>query len=745
MVSSKDDEPLDVIEVLLGRCTESLVNAKVQLELLRSENSHLKELLETSESNAPSAEFGAISDEDIESGQIVYSLTRDAGADGAWAQPQADDIGKSQRDTSAQKHDAPEEKGCEQQHGCGLDEDSLEAILPVGATFSMLGVVNEDDNNLAGQAFLRSVSDCATTASFELLHVWHETAERLSSNTNGLQRGKSSRRAQVTKIFSESQAGKGHVDLLKGNAGEAVSESRHPTLSKYILRPDGSFRLVWDMFGLFLVGYDVLALPVQLLDPPQSLFYLFMSWMTRLFWTADFFLSFVSGYVDKTGTIQLHPLQIARHYLTTWFALDLAIVSLDWLDLLLDDTSVDLASARLGKATRFVRVIRLLRVARVFRGMDAAMALAERFQLVPERLKLLGEIMKTMSVVLIMAHFTACLWYGIGDASRDDELGYWFQSRPNLERDFYLRYTVSLHWSLSQFQGGMDEFVPHNLAERLFTVCVTILAFCVSAAVLSRLTSLSTQLYILSQQESEQFAMLRSFLKQNSISMGLSARINRSVRFKLKTRKTIVQVSQVELLDWMSKGLRVEMDFEIFSRVLCYHRFFDRYAEEYPGAMKTICNEAASVSWVSIGDVLFSQGERPSKPRLHVLQQGVLSYTHVQGNITRIDNEEGENFTDPRTFVCEPVLWTTWTHCGALTAETYSMMTEIDAGKFQDVASHFEVADFNVRKYARAYLELLNTRPVISDLALSLTEEENDLLNESLINDFPDTRMTPLR
>merc|ERR1719453_134911 len=93
----------------------------------------------------------------------------------------------------------------------------------------------------------------------------------------------------------------------------------------YIAHPSSGSRLVWDLSGSVLIGYDIIMVPMQVFNLPENGFFIFMNWVTLLFWSCDIVASFLVGYVHKGHTI-MDPRKIARNYMKTWFILDCVIV-----------------------------------------------------------------------------------------------------------------------------------------------------------------------------------------------------------------------------------------------------------------------------------------------------------------------------------------------------------------------------------------------------------------------------------
>merc|ERR1719203_1854934 len=131
---------------------------------------------------------------------------------------------------------------------------------------------------------------------------------------------------------------------------------------------------------------------------------------------------------------------------------------------------------------------------------------AERLQ--DEKLAIMMHVWKILISIIGWSHVTACIWYGVGVATSESNES-WLTVNDMFERSLEYRYFTSLHWSLSQFSGGMDEVTPENAAERLFVIVVFVLAFLLAAAFTSVLTSSITRLHILTSGQSQLLSKLR--------------------------------------------------------------------------------------------------------------------------------------------------------------------------------------------------------------------------------------------
>lgn len=470
--------------------------------------------------------------------------------------------------------------------------------------------------------------------------------------------------------------------------------STTPVMHWMAINPHSMTRGFWDFCSLILVVYDMIFIPLQLFDIPASLFTVVMAWTTRLFWTLDIVGSFLTGYVRVDGSMEMSLKRIGRRYIQSWFGLDAIIVVADWMEILLG-VSGAAGYARMGKASRIIRIVRMVRLLRLVRMQQVMKLIIERIH--SERLTIMADILRITTVIVGFAHIMACVWYGISVKGGDNT---WVAYYAMLDRGLDIRYTCALHWSFSQFTGGMDEFVPQNLAERIFAIVVFLLAFLLSSVFVSSLTSSMTQFNMIANHHSQKLSTLRKYMQQNKISKQVAMRVQRNAQFALQEQQRFMPEDQVVVMEIISEPLRVEVHFEMYSAAVNVHPFFDRYIEECPQVMKKVCHRAMSMLQVSCGDILFSPGETALQPRMFFVISGGLHYVAASADVFVVEE---------RTWISEAVIWTTWMHRGQLTAQRECRLCIIEAPAFQQVVSKFEHPDFDPRYYAAAFVKDLNS------------------------------------
>merc|ERR1712176_932459 len=195
------------------------------------------------------------------------------------------------------------------------------------------------------------------------------------------------------------------------------------------------------------------------------------------------------------------------------------------------------------------------------------------------------------------------------------------------------------------------------------------------------LTTAMTRLQMVSSQQAAQFLALRHFLQDHGISARLSLRVFQNAQHAMDEKKRNVTECSVELLAMISEPLLVELHFEIYAPPLLTHPFFDCLEMVNPGGVRRLCHVAVSSFALDIGDILFSDLEVPHVPRMYFVESGVFDYECEQLPLERAEHGD---------WMCEAVLWTSWSHCGTMRAMSRISLLGIEAQRFQSILETFQ-------------------------------------------------------
>lgn len=493
-------------------------------------------------------------------------------------------------------------------------------------------------------------------------------------------------------------------------------------LQRFVVQPNSARRLCWDLLALVFVTWESIMIPLEFLDLPESGFLVSMAWIGRFFWTFDLPLSLLTGYNLAAGRQELRPRRVMKQYLKTWFFIDSSMLAVDWIEVFVGAFG-GINAARMGKTVKSLRMMRMGRMLRLFRLSNVPdfvkfIAYKAAWFYRSEICIIVLSLFKIMIFVIWINHAIACCWYGLAyeevvavDDGTAPDIN-WLSEHKMMDQSLYYRYTTSFHWSLTQFAGSM-EVAPENGGERTYAIIVLLLAFMMSATIVSRITSSMTRLEIATAQRYQKMQSLESYLFENSISRKLALRVQRNALFALEEEKRNTPESSIELLQIVSQPLRIELHFEMHMPILSTHPLLRNYVKLNEAAMHAVCNEAVFKRALMQGDTAFHEGEMAAIPMMYFVVQGRLVY-----------KQDLESFSVfPSDWACEANLWTSWLHVGTLRCKTQATLLLLNAEIFQAVCGRFPDGDGLLAKYAHGFVERLNS---------SLTSELTDLKDETM-------------
>ncbi|XP_055374642.1 potassium voltage-gated channel subfamily H member 7 isoform X3 [Condylostylus longicornis] len=161
---------------------------------------------------------------------------------------------------------------------------------------------------------------------------------------------------------------------LFGSRKALVKERiRQKTSGHWVIHPCSSFRFYWDLCMLLLLVANLIILPVAIsfFNDDLSTRWIAFNCLSDTIFLIDIVVNFRTGIMqqDNAEQVILDPRLIAKHYLRTWFFLDLiSSIPLDYIFLIFNqDFSDSFQILHAGRALRILRLAKLLSLVRLLR------------------------------------------------------------------------------------------------------------------------------------------------------------------------------------------------------------------------------------------------------------------------------------------------------------------------------------------------------------------------------------------
>lgn len=298
------------------------------------------------------------------------------------------------------------------------------------------------------------------------------------------------------------------------------------------LHPGGRLRVAWDFVAVFLLFLDACLLPVSFAwewekdtTTASSTVLLVIFMVGLVFWSFDILLNFNTSYFAK-GYLITSQRQIAKHYLSTWFLLDVSLVVLDYFTAahtLFEDGFADLTYARLVRILRISRLVRLVKMAKIDGVLQEFAASTGR-----QWVMLVVTFFNTSTFILLFEHIASCAWFGLAHSEMSDswiEVQGTAQSLPSIQYLHAFRYIMM---PITPPQIATD-----NWLERGFDIMYTFVWCLLLGTTVSRILATIFELTAMNESKSTQRREIRRFLRAQEASFHLVTRVMNFVEYKL--------------------------------------------------------------------------------------------------------------------------------------------------------------------------------------------------------------------
>jgi CRP-like cAMP-binding protein len=389
-----------------------------------------------------------------------------------------------------------------------------------------------------------------------------------------------------------------------------------------VLHPEGWPRQVWDWVQVAALLYVGILVPVRVgfgieLEPLTAGWWLEL--VVDIYFIADVFVNFRTGYVDDGVTI-LRPWMIARHYLTTWLAVDIvSCLPIGYVTQIIEVTSDEGAddhtsSSQVNKSFKILRLLRLAKLLRLGRLKKIIKRHEEEMDNLMGYIKLGGALLS----IGYTCHLIACAWYFFGEdavmETEDGQLvpiqGWINRVAPHLGANTSLanystghKYLVAYYWAITTLSTvGYGDITAQTPTERIFSLLAEMFGCLAFATLVGTLGSIMVGQKLLEEKVDKQLSELREFMQAKGIPKLLRHKVRRYME-TLYEQKT--GFDEREVLSQLPPAMAQDLLICLYQKDITNTSIFKNFVE---GAITQLCLLIKPYMAMS-GDVIYRRGD----------------------------------------------------------------------------------------------------------------------------------------
>lgn len=259
-------------------------------------------------------------------------------------------------------------------------------------------------------------------------------------------------------------------------------------------------------------------------------------------------------------------------------------------------------------------------------------------------------------------------------------------------------YITAVHWSLTQFTPAAMDVVAVTCLERLFSVVVTLLGLIVFSFFIGTINQALGKLRHATAQELQQNQLVRRYVNENGISVGLATEILTFIKRRGVGKAQSKLVSgDIKILKVLPRALRDNLLEEVSMPVLTSHPLLNYLSLRGYSEMARLSHKAVKEASVVHGEEIVHPNSVAD--RFIFLMNGRLKYSSDR-SMDMEDMHEGMRFA-------EATLWLKWEYRGRLHCEDQSAyFLTLDAPFFRKCMSRCCLNEM-VTMYARLFFQLM--------------------------------------
>ncbi|KAG5682818.1 hypothetical protein PVAND_012143 [Polypedilum vanderplanki] len=490
---------------------------------------------------------------------------------------------------------------------------------------------------------------------------------------------------------------------LFGSKKALVKERiRQKTAGHWVIHPCSSFRFYWDLCMLLLLVANLIILPVAIsfFNDDLSTRWIAFNCLSDTIFLVDIVVNFRTGIMqqDNAEQVILDPKLIAKHYLKTWFFLDLiSSIPLDYIFLIFNqDFSDSFQILHAGRALRILRLAKLLSLVRLLR-LSRLVRYVSQWEEVYflNMASVFMRIFNLICMMLLIGHWSGCLQFLVpmlqGFPSNS-----WVAINELQEAYWLEQYSWALFKAMSHMLCiGYGRFPPQSLTDMWLTMLSMISGATCYALFLGHATNLIQSLDSSRRQYRERVKQVEEYMAYRKLPRDMRQRITEYFEHRYQGKF----FDEECILGELSEKLREDViNYNCRSLVASVPFFANADSNFVSDVVTKLRYEVFQP-----GDIIIKEGTIGSK--MYFIQEGIVDIVMANGEVAT-SLSDGSYFGE----IC---LLTNARRVASVRAETYCNLFSLSVDHFNAVLDQYPLMRKTMETVAAERLNKIGKNPNI--------------------------------
>ncbi|XP_017068976.1 uncharacterized protein LOC108106445 isoform X7 [Drosophila eugracilis] len=490
---------------------------------------------------------------------------------------------------------------------------------------------------------------------------------------------------------------------LFGSRKALVKERiRQKTSGHWVIHPCSSFRFYWDLCMLLLLVANLIILPVAIsfFNDDLSTRWIAFNCLSDTIFLIDIVVNFRTGIMqqDNAEQVILDPKLIAKHYLRTWFFLDLiSSIPLDYIFLIFNqDFSDSFQILHAGRALRILRLAKLLSLVRLLR-LSRLVRYVSQWEEVYflNMASVFMRIFNLICMMLLIGHWSGCLQFLVpmlqGFPSNS------WVSINELQESYWLeQYSWALFKAMSHMLCiGYGRFPPQSLTDMWLTMLSMISGATCYALFLGHATNLIQSLDSSRRQYREKVKQVEEYMAYRKLPRDMRQRITEYFEHRYQGKFFDEEL----ILGELSEKLREDVINYNCRSLVASVPFFANADSNFVSDVVT----KLKYEVFQPGDIIIKEGTIGTK--MYFIQEGVVDIVMANGEVAT-SLSDGSYFGE----IC---LLTNARRVASVRAETYCNLFSLSVDHFNCVLDQYPLMRKTMETVAAERLNKIGKNPNI--------------------------------